>query len=130
MRKTLLTALLMICMSLTVFAAKEDLYVLHADFEEGSALPEGWTSESLFGDQAWLVEQDALSYPNGAASGKGRVALRNVTQQTQGFVTRLVSPVMDLTELTAQPMLIFSHAQMQRSGDVDVLRVYYRTSPE
>lgn len=130
MRKTLLTALLMMCMSLAVFAAKEDLYVLHADFEEGSALPEGWTSESLFGDQAWLVEQDALSYPNGAASGKGRVALRNVTQQTQGFVTRLVSPVMDLTELTAQPMLIFSHAQMQRSGDVDVLRVYYRTSPE
>jgi hypothetical protein len=44
MRKTLLTALLMMCMSLAVFAAKEDLYVLHADFEEGSALPDGWTS--------------------------------------------------------------------------------------
>ena len=129
MRKTLLTALLMI-LSLATFAAKEDLYVLHADFEEGTSLPEGWTMESVFGSQNWVIEQGAnLDYPQGAATGKGRIALRNNTSQTQRFVTRLITPAMDLSSLTAQPMLVFSHAQQQRLGDVDVLRIYYRTAP-
>ena len=130
MKKTLLTTLLMMLISLATFAAKEDLYVLHATFEEGTALPEGWTTESVFGAQDWIVEQGELMYPKGAAEGKGRVALRNTTSQTQGFVTKLVSPAMDLSVLTVQPMLIFSHAQQQRLGDVDVLKVYYRVSAD
>ena len=130
MKKTLLTTLLMMLISLATFAAKEDLYVLHATFEEGTALPEGWTTESVFGAQDWIVEQGELTYPLGAAEGKGRVALRNTTSQTQGFVTKLVSPAMDLSVLTVQPMLIFSHAQQQRLGDVDVLKVYYRVSAD
>ena len=129
MRRTLLSTLLLVLFTVMSFAAKEDLYVLHADFEDGQ-LPEGWTTEYLFGQQDWVVESEGLSYPDGAAVGNGRVALRNTTTQTQGFVTRLVSPAMDLTVLTVQPMLIFSHAQAQRLGDVDQLRVYYRTSPE
>ena len=129
MRKTLLSALLMVFLSVAAYAAKEDLYVLHADFEEGTSLPEGWTMESVFGDQSWVIEQgEDLIYPVGSAQGKGRIALRNTTTQTQRFVTRLITPAMDLSELTAQPMLIFSHAQPQRAGDVDVLRVYYRTA--
>ena len=131
MRKTLLSALLMVFLSVAAYAAKEDLYVLHADFEEGTSLPEGWTMESVFGDQSWVIEQgEDLIYPVGSAQGKGRIALRNTTTQTQRFVTRLITPAMDLSELTAQPMLIFSHAQPQRAGDVDVLRVYYRTALE
>ncbi len=129
MKKSLLAALLML-MSVATYAAKEDLYVLHATFEESTALPEGWTTESVFGAQDWIVEQGDLTYPNKAAEGVGRVALRNTTTQTQGFITRLISPEMDLTTLTVQPMLIFSHAQAQRLGDVDVLKVYYRTSPQ
>lgn len=131
MRKTLLSMLLMVMMTVAAFADKEDLYVLHADFEDGKALPEGWTSESVFGAQDWIVEQGgSLDYPAGAAVGNGRVALRNTTEQTQGFITRLITPAMDLTVLNVQPMLIFSHAQAQRLGDVDVLKVFYRTSPE
>jgi len=131
MRKTLLSVLLMVMMTVAAFADKEDLYVLHADFEDGKALPEGWTSESVFGAQDWIVEQGgSLDYPAGAAVGNGRVALRNTTEQTQGFITRLITPAMDLTVLNVQPMLIFSHAQAQRLGDVDVLKVFYRTSPE
>ena len=105
--------------------------MLHADFEEGTSLPEGWTMESVFGAQDWVVEQGSdLNYPQGAAVGEGRIALRNTSEQTQGFVTRLITPPMDLSVLTAQPMVIFSHAQPQRLGDVDVLKVYYRTSSE
>jgi hypothetical protein len=129
MKKTLLSALLLVFFTVMSFAAKEDLYVLHADFEDGK-LPEGWTTEYLFGQQDWVIESEGLAYPAGAAEGKGRIALRNTTTQTQGFVSRLITPAMDLTVLTAQPMLIFSHAQAQRLGDVDQLRVYYRTSPE
>ena len=131
MRRTLLTMLCLLMMSVSTFAAKEDLYVLHADFEEGTSLPEGWTMESVFGNQDWIIESgEDLLYPQGAAVGEGRIALRNTSEQTQGFITRLITPQMDLSTLTAQPMVIFSHAQPQRLGDVDVLKVYYRTSPE
>ena len=131
MRRKLLTTLCLLMLSVAMFAAKEDLYVLHADFEEGASLPEGWTMESVFGAQDWVIEQGSdLNYPQGAAVGEGRIALRNTSEQTQGFVTRLITPPMDLSVLTAQPMVIFSHAQPQRLGDVDVLKVYYRTSSE
>ena len=131
MRRKLLTTLCLLMLSVAMFAAKEDLYVLHADFEEGASLPVGWTMESVFGAQDWVIEQCSdLNYPQGAAVGEGRIALRNTSEQTQGFVTRLITPPMDLSVLTAQPMVIFSHAQPQRLGDVDVLKVYYRTSSE
>ena len=93
-------------------------------FEQG--LPDGWTQEHVSGSVDWIAETGG-DYPAGAADGQGRVALRNTTEQTQGFVTRLVTPAMDLSNMTL-PILIFSHAQEHNLGDVDELRVYYRTS--
>lgn len=129
MKKTLLSMLLMVLMTVAAFAAKEDLYVLHAGFEEGT-IPEGWTQENVAGQTSWIVEKvDTALYPTGAADGDFRVMLRNTTDQTQRFCTRLITPVMDLREVTL-PVLMFSHAQLQRTGDVDTLRVYYRSSEE
>ena len=105
-------------------AAQEVEYALNESFEQG--LPDGWTQEHVSGSVDWIAETGG-DYPAGAADGQGRVALRNTTEQTQGFVTRLVTPAMDLSNMTL-PILIFSHAQEHNLGDVDELRVYYRTS--
>ena len=106
-------------------AAQESIkYALNESFEQG--LPDGWTQENVSGDVDWMAETGG-EYPAGAADGQGRMALRNTTEQTQGFVTRLVTPVMDLSQMYL-PILIFSHAQDHNLGDVDELRVYYRAS--
>lgn len=100
------------------------VYALQEGFEAG--IPGTWTQQNIVGTTNWVVEQGG-TYPNGAAGGTSRAVLRNNTQQTQGFVTKLISPVMDLTDVY-QPILVFSHAQEHRLGDVDELRVYYRPS--
>ena len=100
-------------------------YVLEEDFEKG--IPTTWKQEKVFGDFSWTVESGDLKYPNGTAKGTNRVAFRNTTRQTTGAITRLISPVMDLSEVF-QPILCFAHAQDKWTGDFDTLRVYYRTS--
>lgn len=99
-------------------------YALNESFEQG--LPVGWTQEHVSGSVDWIAEAGG-EFPSGAADGNMRMALRNETDQTQGFVTRLITPVLDLKDMF-QPILIFSHAQEHNLGDVDELRVYYRTS--
>lgn len=129
MRKKLLSVLLTCLMTVAAFAGKEQLYVLHQGFEEG--IPADWTQEYLTSyQQPWTVETAAeATYPKGAFAGSKYLALRNHTTQTQRFVTRLVTPVFDIKDVT-QPMLIFTHAQLQRTGDVDTLRIYYRSSAD
>ncbi len=129
MKKTLLTTLLLMLLSVATFAAKEDLYALYTGFEDG-AIPEGWIQENVSGQTLWAVEKaDTALYPSSAVAGDYRLLLRNNTEQTQRFITRLITPVMDLREVTL-PVLMFSHAQQQRTGDVDTLRVYYRSTAE
>jgi len=129
MKQKLLLVLACLMMTIASFAGKEDLYVLYEGFESGT-IPASWVQEYASGQQAWAVEPAATAqYPKGAYAGDYLVALRNKSTQTQHYVTRLVSPVMDLSQ-TFQPILVFAHAQAQRSGDFDTLRVYYRTSEE
>ena len=127
MRKKCLLFLLCMLSTVVVFAGKEATYTLYEGFEDG--MPASWTQEYSSEMQvSWAVEQSGASmYPEKAFKGNGLVALRNTTGQTQSFKTKLVTPVIDLTELF-QPIVVFSHAQMQYAGDVDALVVYYRTS--
>lgn len=128
MRKRLLSVLLACITAAVAFAGKEQLYVLHQGFEEG--IPADWTQEFFTSyQQPWVVESAAeATFPKTSFDGSKYLALRNGTSQTQRFVTRLVTPVFDIKDVT-QPILVFSHAQMQRTGDVDTLRIYYRSSP-
>ena len=115
-------------LSVVICAFSEVNYVLQESFENGH-LPDGWTQEFVKGQQNWTVESNDLVFPAGAADGNGRIALRNESSQTIGYTTRLVTPVMDLSEVF-QPIVIFSHAQQQRTGDFDRLTVYYRTGAD
>ena len=123
MKKLLLSLAMLLGVAVSANSAAS--YVLQESFE-GGHLPEGWTQEYVAGQQDWVVESQDLAYPNGAADGQYRIALRNTTTQTIGYTTRLITPVMDLSEVY-QPILVFSHAQQQRTGDVDQLRVLYRS---
>lgn len=135
MKKTLLSTLLLTLVSVVMFAAgNESIYVQKVDFESG-ALPEGWTQEfvdsEIFGEHPWAIEKVAESdypKPNQKDNGEYILALRNATSATIGYTTRLISPVMDLSQNKVfQPILVFSHAQQQRTGDFDQLKVYYRS---
>ena len=128
MRKKCLLFLLCMLTTVVALAGKESQYILYEGFEDDT-VPANWTQEYGSGMQeSWAVEQSGASlYPEKAFKGNGLVALRNTTGQTQHFKTKLVTPVINLTDVF-QPILVFSHAQMQYAGDVDALVVYYRTS--
>ena len=137
MRKRLLSFALLCFVAASVYSAvdKDDIYVLKESFESG-VIPEGWTQEyvnsSVYGEHPWVVESaSSAQNPLGAADGDYRIVLRNNSSATIGYTTRLISPVLDLTMgKVFQPILVFSHAQQQRTGDFDQLKVYYRTSAD
>lgn len=118
--RTMVAAILL---SLSFTLRAEVTTVLSEQFESG--IPTAWTQEHIRGQQDWVFESSSLSNPAGAAQGKGRVALRNTTNQTLGFRTKLITPAMDLMEVS-NPVLSFQYAQSPRAGQFDTLRVYYR----
>ncbi len=125
MKKSFLS-LLLVLMTTVLYAGKEELYVLYEGFENG--IPATWSQINEAGQQQWIIESATdAQYPTGVVEGEYRAALRNTTTQTQHFVTKLVTPVFDISK-TVHPILMFSHAQAQRTGDVDQLKVYYRQS--
>lgn len=126
MRKTFISLLLLVLSTVMTFAGKEELYVLHEGFENG--IPATWSQINEAGQQMWITESATdAQYPDGVVTGEYRAAFRNTTSQTQHYVTKLVTPVFDISK-TVHPILVFSHAQAQRTSDVDELRVYYRAT--
>ena len=135
MRKNLLSTLLLVLVSVMTYAGvvNDSIYVLKENFESG-VLPEGWTQEfvssDIYGEHPWAIEAaEEADYPKAIKdNGNYLLALRNNTPATIGYTTRLISPVMDLSMgKVFQPILVFSHAQQQRTGDFDQLKVYYRS---
>jgi len=138
MKKTLLSTLLLVFFSVMSYAAvvNDSIYVLKVDFEQG-VLPDGWTQEyvdsDIYGEHPWVIEKAAeADYPKSVADNKEYIlALRNNSKATIGYTTRLISPVIDLSmDKVFQPILVFSHAQQQRTGDFDQLKVFYRTGDD
>lgn len=115
---------------------KAQTIVLQESFEEGK-IPETWSQDYVIGEQSWQVEALAdYAYPSGKipdykldGGGTHRAYLRNSSGQTIGYKTKLITPPMDLTNVY-RPILRFYYAQDKWAGDVDTLRVYYRTDPE
>lgn len=134
--KKLLLSLVMVLMTVMPTAAQMN-EALHEGFDGGS-LPAGWTQEYMRTPMtlgvdtvafSWNVESGAgLSNPEGAISGEGRIAARNSSTDEMRFVTRLISPVINVSNGMFRPQLIFSHAEPAYAGYSDTLRVYYRTS--
>jgi len=88
-----------------------------------------WTQEFVVGNHPWVVEDvsEGLNYPPTVVQGTKRLSLKNNTGETEGYVTRLVSRVMDLSQVY-QPFLSFYYANPKWTIDRDTLRVYYRNA--
>lgn len=107
-------------------------YVLNEGFEESDQLPNGWSQEYEVGpNTSWVVEKNGKNPIGGADGSDSRIMLRNTGLQTQGFVTKLITPPMDLrNSVITEPILVFSYAQEQSYGAVDELKLYFRPNPE
>lgn len=134
MKRTVLSLCLSFLAMLAIQAAT--LEVLKVDFENvpADSLPAGWTQEyvqlpvtqiansKLY---SWGAEEgDSLTFPAGCVSGTHRMKAANTTNQEMRFITRLVTPPMNLTGVF-RPQLVFSHAEPARAAFCDTLRVYY-----
>ena len=128
MRKLLLLFLGVFCL---LCPSEADIrYALPPIGFEEAVIPAGWTQENVEGTVNWQVEGGTgvtLANPAGANAGSYRLAIRRVTGSATSFVTRLISPAMDLTEMQ-NPELCFAHAQVASFDYFDTLRVYYRTT--
>jgi len=128
MRRTIL-CLLAAVMAVTV-SLKAQVIVIDDGFENGIQ-DTVWTQEFVYGEHPWAVEsiEDTPQWPASIWQGSKRAYLRNTSGETQGYVTRLVSKVMDLRpEIVYQPELTFWYANPKWTADRDTLRVLYRTN--
>ena len=128
MKKNLLFLIAVTAMSMSLNA---QTIIIDEGFENGIQ-DSVWTQEFVSGHTAWAVEsvEDGLEWPSTVRQGSKRAYLRNTTGETQGYVTRLVSKVMDLSPRKIyQPELSFWYANPKWGADRDTLRVLYRTGP-
>jgi hypothetical protein len=127
MRKRLFTLILAIVSGACAWVHGQTI-VLSEGFENG--MPAGWTQEHVIGSTSWTTETaGTLLYPDSTVAGYSRAVLRNETGETQGFKTRLITPVMNL-DTVFQPILRYSHAQVKWTADFDTLRVLYRNTKD
>ena len=126
--KTFFTRLLLLAsvmLAATGLQAQGDEFKILFDvgFEDGR-IPDDWEIVNERGDEDWkIVSGDSYG-------GSGRhVELRNGTSVQKNYRTLLVAPAVDVST-AYQPIVVFAHRQRQWTGDVDTLRVMYRTSAD
>ena len=113
--------LLALALALLVpWAANAQTSLWSEDFE-GGTMPAGWTTD---GPGSWSVGVGDYSTSTGAGQGSYNALIKH---GTTGNVTKLITPEIDLSSV-ASAELSFMHIQRSWSGDIDELRVYYRTS--
>ena len=92
------------------------------DFEDITALPDGWTTE---GPGTWIVGVGDYNSTTGAGHGQQNALIKH---SSNGKVTKLITPEIDLSTVN-DAELSFMHVMRNWSNDLDELRVYYRTAP-
>lgn len=95
-------------------------------FEDSSASATCWYNERVRGNQNWTR---ATGSSGGAITGAfaGQKNARFVSTIFRGDSTRFVSPIIDITPLSA-PELNFWYAHEEWTGDQNHLHVYYRAN--
>ncbi|MBK7213337.1 MAG: M6 family metalloprotease domain-containing protein [Bacteroidales bacterium] len=108
-----------LCASISAFPYTEG-------FESG-AFAGCWTQANIIGANAWGINTAGInSHPAAAHSGT-KLARCNVLISNAGYVTKLITPPMDISGVS-NPSLSFWHTQEAWGSSQDILRVYYRTS--
>ena len=122
MRKlTYFYSLLLAALFLLPWSAKADPTPIWSEDFEGGSMPTGWTTD---GSGNWSVGTGDYSSSTGAGQGTYNA---KITHGSTGDVTKLISPVIDLSGYNSA-LLSFMHVHRSWGSDKDQLRVYYRTS--
>lgn len=96
------------------------------DNDNGS-MPSGWSIDHDDGTVDWVLADGGNSRnPSSARSGDYNALFHYPS--TDGYSSKLVMPMLNFGSLTVNPQLKFWHAMAANGGDVDQLRVYYKTS--
>lgn len=96
-------------------------------FETLNQMPECWRQEHVKGSIDWTTNSGDNTTTSSAHSGMFNAFLYHHSYDTA--VTRLISPVFDLSEIAA-PYVSFWVLQQPWTSDQDVLTVYYRTDAD
>lgn len=91
---------------------------------EGGTIPAGWTQEFVSNTLSWTA---ATQNGNASVTPRTGTYLGRFLTGAYGDVTKLVTPSMNLTAVT-NPQLKFYFTNVNWFGDIDELRVYYKTS--
>ena len=97
-------------------------------FENGGAIPVGWTQEYVYGTVDWTYQNGGYN-GNPSAAYEGSYNAHFYYGSYSAYTTQLITPPLDLSGLN-NPTLNFAHAQDAWGSDQDVLRVYYKTTPD
>ncbi|MEZ4937979.1 MAG: fibronectin type III domain-containing protein, partial [Crocinitomicaceae bacterium] len=111
--------LMLSCIAMTLSYGQ----VLQEGFD-GGTIPAGWTQEYVSAAEDWAA---VTTNGNGTISPRSGSHMAEFRTSTSGDATKLVTPSMNLTTLSS-PQLTFYYANVQWAGDIDELRVYYKTS--
>ncbi|HBF89263.1 MAG TPA: hypothetical protein DDX39_11540 [Bacteroidales bacterium] len=100
--------------------------IFQEDFEDGGSMPSGWTNVYVNSTVDWSVFSGGYSsYPASAYAGSYNALF--YSGNYDGDKTKLVTSAINLSGFS-NIELSFYHAQVVWAGDLDTLRVYYKTS--
>ncbi|SMC70627.1 choice-of-anchor J domain-containing protein [Moheibacter sediminis] len=101
-------------------------------FEANSTTRSCWTNERVVGATNWtyaLGDGGGTGTPNGAVNNTAYAGVLNARfTSTAGQTTKLVSPVMNISQLNS-PRISFWYGQRASGSNQNQLKIYYRTSP-
>ena len=104
-------------------------YPYTEDFENNGNIPVCWDQEFINGHINWAYRAGGNPYSGITSAHSGNYnAYLFYSSGSTSFVTKLITPVLDLTGI-ANPYVTYWHAQEEWSSSQDILKVYYRTSP-
>ncbi len=113
--------LILVLLSFACFGVANAQTLFSEDFEDIS-IPAGWTQE---GAGTWTFQ---IGDHNNGVNGAGHGTYNALCDHTsRNNVTKLITPTIDLSSVSSAE-LSFMHVQRAWGSDIDVLKVYYRTS--
>jgi hypothetical protein len=119
MQKTTFKLLLLLSILFTSISNAQ----LNEGFESGT-IPAGWTQEFVSNTLTWTAD---TQNQNGTVTPRTGTYLGLFLTGDYGDVTKLVTPSMNLTAVT-NPQLKFYFTNVNWVGDIDELRIFYKTS--
>jgi len=99
-------------------------------FENGGAIPSGWTQVSLLGSESWTFRTGSQLSPDPipASAHGGQYNASFFSTAADGRIARLISPMLNLGVGTLNTRLTFWYCMARYYSGQDSLKVLYRTS--